>query len=152
MSDGMISPGQDIADLRAEEASITEEFAFFDDWTDKYKYLIDLARNLPTFPEEAKTDSNKVSGCQSQVWFTAEVRDRRIYFQAASDAAIVSGLIALLLRVYSGRLVETVARTEPEFVKAIGLSEHLSPTRTNGLFSMLRAIKNLATSSLSTTY
>ena len=135
---------EDLLALRAEEAEIIEEFAFFDDWKDRYSYIIDLARNLPEFPEEWKADENKVSGCQSQVWFVAEERDGRLFFKASSDAAIVAGLIALLLRVYSGRKPETIAQTEPEFIAKIGLAEHLSPTRSNGLFAMIRAIRNLA--------
>jgi cysteine desulfuration protein SufE len=134
----------DLQALRAEEAEIVNEFAFFDDWKDKYSYIIDLARNLPPFPDAHKTDANKVSGCQSQVWFVAEEREGRLFFAAVSDAAIVSGLIALLLRVYSGRKPQTILQAEPEFVANIGLAEHLSPTRSNGLFSMIRAIRNLA--------
>ena len=134
----------DLKALRDEEAEIVEEFAFFDDWQDRYKYIIDLGRSLPEFPESDKRDENKVSGCQSQVWFVAEAREGRMQFRAASDAMIVSGLIALLLRVYSNRKPETILKAEPEFVSAIGLAEHLSPTRSNGLFSMIRAMKNLA--------
>lgn len=134
----------DMQALRAEEAEIVEEFAFFDDWKDRYSYIIDLGRNLPDFPDAWKTDENKVSGCQSQVWFVAEEREGRLHFKAVSDAAIVSGLIALLLRVYSGRAPETILQAEPEFIARIGLAEHLSPTRSNGLFAMIRAIKNLA--------
>lgn len=134
----------DLQALRTEEAEIVEEFSFFDDWKDKYSYLIDLGRNLPEFPESFKIDENKVSGCQSQVWFVAEIRDGQLFFRAISDAAIVSGLIALLLRVYSGRLPQTILQAEPEFIARIGLAEHLSPTRSNGLFSMIRAIRNLA--------
>lgn len=134
----------DLQALRAEEAEIVEEFGFFDDWKDRYSYLIDLGRALPEFPEAWKTEENKVSGCQSQVWFTAEERDGRLFFRAVSDAAIVSGLIALLLRVYSGRKAQTILLAEPEFIARIGLADHLSPTRSNGLFAMIRAIRNLA--------
>lgn len=134
----------DLQSLRAEEAEIVEEFAFFDDWKDRYAYIIDLGRNLPDFPDAWKVDENKVSGCQSQVWFVAEEREGRLFFRAVSDAAIVSGLIALLLRVYSGRAPATIVQAEPEFIATIGLAEHLSPTRSNGLFAMIRAIKNLA--------
>lgn len=135
---------KDLQALRAEEAEIVEEFAFFDDWKDKYSYIIDLGRHLPDFPEEWKVDENKVSGCQSQVWFVAEEREGRLFFRAVSDAAIVSGLIGLLLRVYSGREAATIVQAEPEFISNIGLADHLSPTRSNGLFAMIRAIKNLA--------
>lgn len=135
---------EDLNALRAEEAEIVEEFSFFDDWQDRYKYIIDLGRSLPEFPETLKTDDNKVSGCQSQVWFMAEEKEGRLYFKATSDAAIVSGLIALLLRVYSGHKPETILQAEPEFISRIDLADHLSPTRSNGLFAMIRAIKNLA--------
>lgn len=134
----------DVQELQATQAEIVEEFSFFDDWADKYRYIIDLGRNLPPFAEELKVDENKVSGCQSQVWFVSEERDGRLYFSAASDAAIVSGLIALLLRVYSGRAPEAILKAEPEFIKGIDLTANLSPSRSNGLHSMIRAIKNLA--------
>lgn len=134
----------DLEELQAEQAAIVEEFSFFDDWADKYRYIIDLGRSLPPFPEALKTDENKVSGCQSQVWFIAEEREGRLFFTAASDAAIVSGLIALLLRVYSGREPASILRAEPEFIKGIDLASNLSPSRSNGLHSMIRAIKNLA--------
>lgn len=144
MSETVVDDKMDVADLRAVESEIIEEFSFFDEWTDKYKYLIDLGRALPPFPEKWKADENKVSGCQSQVWFVAEEKDGLLHFTATSDAAIVSGLIALLLRVYSGRKPETILGAEPEFIRRIGLAEHLSPTRSNGLYAMLRAIRNLA--------
>lgn len=139
-----MTDSEDLNALRATEAEIVEEFSFFDDWQDRYKYIIDLGRSLPEFSATLKTDDNKVSGCQSQVWFVAEEKDRRLYFKAISDAAIVSGLIALLLRVYSGRKPETILQAEPEFINRIDLADHLSPTRSNGLFAMIRAIKNLA--------
>lgn len=141
----------DLEELLAEQAEIVEEFAFFDDWADKYRYLIDLGRNLPEFAESLKIDENKVSGCQSQVWFVSEEREGRLFFKAASDAAIVSGLIALLLRVYSGRESESILRAEPDFIKGIDLTANLSPSRSNGLHSMIRAIKNLAARSLEKT-
>lgn len=141
----------DLDELQATQAEIVEEFAFFDDWADKYRYLIDLGRNLPEFPESLKIDENKVSGCQSQVWFTAEEREGRLFFRAASDAMIVAGLIALLLRVYSGREPAAILKTEPDFIKGIDLTANLSPSRSNGLHSMIRAIKNLAAHSLEKT-
>lgn len=134
----------ELAELRATEAEIIEEFGFFDEWADKYKYLIDLGRKLANFPENEKVDANLVAGCQSQVWFISEQRDGRLYFKAASDAAIVSGLIMLLMRVYSGRKPATILAAEPEFISQIGLAQHLSHSRSNGLFSMVRAIKNMA--------
>lgn len=134
----------DLDDLQTAQADIIEEFAFFDDWQERYQHIIDLGRALPPFPESLKLEENKVMGCQAQVWFAAEMQDGRIHFQANSDAAIVSGLIALLLRIYSGRTPEAILKTEPEFIPAIGLADHLSVTRSNGLASMIRAVKNLA--------
>lgn len=123
---------------------VSEEFALFDDWTDRYQYIIDMGRKLPPFPEADKTEANRLHGCQSQVWMTREMRDGRLYFQAISDAAIVSGLIALLMRVYSGRRPAEILATPPEFLERIQLSEHLSPTRSNGLHAMLRYIREHA--------
>ncbi len=127
-----------IAEVQEE---IIEEFAFFDDWMDRYRYIIDLARNLPDFPSEWQTDANKVRGCQSQVWFVAEPgTDGTLTFHATSDAHIVRGLIAILLRIYSGRTSDEILSAKPDFVHAIGLDEHLSPTRNNGLHAMLTRI------------
>ena len=128
----------------AEQDAITEEFAFFGDWTERYQYLIDLGRKLPPFSEELKTEEHKVHGCQSQVWLVAEGDANRLDLRAISDSAIVSGLIALLLRVYSGRTAREIIDTEPRFVEAIGLAKHLSPTRSNGLASMLKTVKEHA--------
>jgi cysteine desulfuration protein SufE len=128
----------------AAEAQIAEEFAFFGDWTERYQYLIDLGRKLPPFPDALKTDAYKVTGCQSQVWLVPSGDASRLEFQATSDSAIVSGLIALLLRVYSGRSAAEIVATEPTFIEAIGLAKHLSPTRSNGLAAMLAAIKQHA--------
>ena len=126
------------------QAELIEEFGFFDNWMDRYQYLIDLGRRLPPFPEELRTEENRIRGCQSQVWFVAEKKDGRLYFQAISDAAIVSGLIALLLRLYSGRQPQDILDTPPDFVEALQLQSHLSPTRSNGLNSMLQAIRRFA--------
>ena len=130
----------------AEEAqqSIADEFSFFSDWTERYQYLIDLGRKLPPFPDALKTEANKVQGCQSQVWLVAEGDRDRLEFRAISDSAIVSGLIALLLRVYSGRPAREIIDTEPRFIDAIGLAKHLSPTRSNGLAAMLKTVKEHA--------
>jgi cysteine desulfuration protein SufE len=128
----------------AEQDAITEEFAFFSDWTERYQYLIDLGRKLPPFPEALKSEDHKVHGCQSQVWLIAEGDANRLDLRAISDSAIVSGLIALLLRVYSGRSAREILDTEPRFVEAIGLAKHLSPTRSNGLAAMLKTIRAIA--------
>jgi cysteine desulfuration protein SufE len=130
----------------AAQAAIADEFAFFDDWTERYQYLIDLGRKLAPFPDALKTDEFKVHGCQSQVWLVPAGDAHRLEFQAISDSSIVSGLIALLLRVYSGRSAEEILATEPRFIEAIGLARHLSPTRSNGLTAMLATIKQHAAS------
>ena len=135
----------------AAQAAIADEFAFFDDWTERYQYLIDLGRKLPPFPDALKTDAHKVTGCQSQVWLAASGDAKRLDFLAISDSAIVSGLIALLLRVYSGRSAAEIVATEPTFVESIGLAKHLSPTRSNGLAAMLAAIKQHAREALNQT-
>jgi cysteine desulfuration protein SufE len=132
----------------AAEAQIAEEFAFFGDWTERYQYLIDLGRKLPPFPDALKTDAHKVTGCQSQVWLVPSGDANRLEFQATSDSAIVSGLIALLLRVYSGRPASEILATEPRFIETIGLAKHLSPTRSNGLAAMLAAIQRYAREAL----
>jgi cysteine desulfuration protein SufE len=103
---------------------------------------------LPEFPDELRTEAHRIRGCQSQVWFVPEERDGRLYFQAISDAAIVSGLIALLLRLYSGREPQDILDTPPDFVEALELQSHLSPTRSNGLSSMLQAIRGFAAEAL----
>ena len=135
-------------EVQAAQEALIEEFQFFDNWMDRYQYLIDLGRRLPEFPEAERTDANRIRGCQSQVWFLAEKRDDRLEFRAISDAAIVSGLIALLLRIYSGRRPRDILDTPPSFVEALQLEQHLSPTRSNGLSSMLKAIRNFATEAL----
>ena len=133
-----------MSEVRAAQDELIEEFGFFDNWIDRYQYIIDLGRRLPEFPEADKTDDNRIRGCQSQVWFVATREDDRLNFRAISDAAIVSGLIALLLRIYSGRRAEDILETPADFVTALGLEQHLSPTRSTGLHSMLEAIRGFA--------
>ena len=135
-------------EVQAAQQEVIDEFSFFDDWMDRYQYLIDLGRRLPEFPDALRTEENRIRGCQSQVWFVAEKKDGRLEFQAISDAAIVSGLIALLLRVYSGRRPQEILNTPPDFVAALQLESHLSPTRSNGLSSMLTAIRGFAAEAL----
>ena len=135
-------------EVQAAQQDVIDEFSFFDDWMDRYQYLIDLGRRLPEFPDALRTEENRIRGCQSQVWFVAEKKDERLEFQAISDAAIVSGLIALLLRVYSGRRPQEILDTPPDFVQALQLESHLSPTRSNGLSSMLTAIRGFAAEAL----
>ena len=131
---------------RAAEAAseIVDEFGFLDDWEDRYQLLIDLGRRLPPLPAEYQTEEYRLRGCQSVVHFAAKTRDGEITFHAGSDAAIVQGLIALLLRVYSDRTPEEIRDTEAEFLSEIGLDSHLSATRKTGLASMLTAIKAAA--------
>ena len=136
------------SEVTAAQQEIIEEFGLFDDWMDRYQYLIDLGRRLPEFPDELRTDEHRIRGCQSQVWFVASEENGRLNFRAISDAAIVSGLIALLLRIYSGRAPQDILDTPPSFVEALALEQHLSPTRSNGLSSMLKAIRNFATEAL----
>ncbi len=130
------------------QQEVIEEFAFFDDWMDRYQYLIDMGRQLPELPAADRIEANKIKGCQSQVWFVVEPDGERLTFRAISDAAIVSGLIALLLRIYSGRRPADILATPPDFVAALGLESHLSPTRSNGLASMLKAIRGFAADAL----
>ena len=124
------------------ELEISQEFEIFDSWMDRYEYIIDLGKQLAAFPNEWKTEENKVHGCQSQVWFKTELKNNLFVCQAISDSAIVSGLIALLLRVYNQKDPSDIVETNPTFVSMIGLDEHLSPTRNNGLNVMLKKIKN----------
>jgi len=130
------------------QREIVDEFALFGDWTERYQYLIDLGRKLPPFPQEWMIEANKVHGCQSQVWMVVSGDACKLDIRAISDSAIVSGLIALLLRVYSGRSARDILDTGPGFVDALGLSKHLSPTRSNGLSAMLATIKAQAQKAL----
>jgi len=123
------------------QAAIIEEFGFFSDWTERYQYLIDLGRKLPEFPDAWKTEEHRLHGCQSMVWIVPEGDAQRLVFHATSDSAIVSGLIFLALRVYSGRSAREILDTAPDYIAAIGLAKHLSPTRSNGLASLLEVIK-----------
>jgi cysteine desulfuration protein SufE len=129
---------------QAAQDAIVEEFAFFGDWTERYQYLIDLGRKLPPFPDEWKTDAHRVLGCQSQVWLVPSGDASKLDFAATSDSSIVTGLIALVLRVYSGRPAQEIIETQPQFVEALGLQRHLSATRANGLAAMLATIKQHA--------
>lgn len=133
-----------IDEVRAAQDEVIQEFAFFEDWMDRYQYLIDLGRRLPALAEEELVDENKIKGCQSQVWFVATEADGRLHFRAISDAAIVSGLIAILLRIYSDRRPEDILGTPADFVSELNLDQHLSPTRSNGLAAMLTAIRRFA--------
>ena len=126
------------------QAAIADEFAFFGDWSERYQYLIDLGRKLPPFPDECKTDGHRLHGCQSMVWIAASGDASRLDFTAISDSAIVSGLIYLALRVYSGRPAAEILTTEPDYIATIGLAKHLSPTRSTGLAALLAFIRETA--------
>ena len=126
--------------------AIGEELEVFDDWMDRYQFIIDLGRKLPPFPAAWQDDAHRVSGCQSHVWMEAAMRDGRMMLAGVSDAAIVSGLVALLLRVYSGRPPAEVLATDPVFLKELGLLEALSTNRGNGIAAMARRIRAVAKS------
>jgi cysteine desulfuration protein SufE len=131
-------------DPKEAQRQIIGDFSLFDDWLDRYQYLIDLGRKLEPLAAEEKTDDRLLAGCQSQVWLVLEGDADRVTIRANSDAAIVSGLIALITRVYSGCSARQILETEPRFIQDIGLSSHLSPTRANGLHAMLQAIHSTA--------
>lgn len=125
----------------AAQDAIRDEFAFFADWSERYQYLIDLGRKLPPMDDALKTEDHRLHGCQSMVWIVADGDASRLDFTAASDSAIVSGLVYLALRVYSGRSAEEILATETRYIADIGLAKHLSPTRNNGLAALLAFIK-----------
>lgn len=127
-----------------EQLAIIDEFSFFDNWMDRYQYIIDLGKSITDLPEDERIEEFKVHGCQSQVWIKPSMHDGQLSFSGASDAAIVSGLIAVVLRIYSQRTPEDILATPPEFIDKIGFANHLSPTRSNGLHSMLQKIFDYA--------
>ena len=126
------------------ENEIVEEFALFDSWDDKYEYIIDLGKKLPELDAKHKTDDNKVRGCQSTVWLVAEYKDGKLYYSADSDAVIVKGLISMLIRVLSGHKPDEIIEAPLDFIKRIGMTTHLAQTRSNGLLSMVKQMKNYA--------
>ena len=132
---------QENKSLQEAENEVVDTFSMYDEWLDKYEYLIDLGKNLEAYPEECKTEDKLIKGCQSRVWLDYKVQDGRIYFKADSDAIITKGIISLLISVYSGRTPEEIASSDFGFIEKIGLKENLSPTRANGLASMIATIK-----------
>ncbi len=126
------------------QQDIIEEFGAFDDWMDKYQMIIDLGNELPPLEPEYKTEDNLIEGCQSRVWLNAEMRDGLLHLEADSDAIITKGLIGLLIRVLSDQTPKDILECDVHFIDAIGLTQHLSPTRSNGLLSMLKQIKTYA--------
>src|ERR1700722_921641 len=141
-ADPFLHPDEDTA--AAAVAAIAEELALFDDWMERYHFIIEMGRKLPPFPEEWANDAHRVPGCQSRVWMEAVSRDGKMFFAGVSDAAIVSGLIALLLRVYSGRSPREILITDPVFLKDLGLLEALSTNRGNGIAAMARKVREVA--------
>ena len=146
MTDPFVAPAEPTAADAI--AAIGEELAVFDDWMERYGFIIELGRGLPPFPAEWADDSHRVPGCQSKVWMEAAMQGAVLRFAGASDAAIVSGLVALLLRVYSGRAPAEIVATDPVFLKDLGLLEALSTNRGNGIAAMARAIREAAQSQL----
>lgn len=126
--------------IQATQADLIEEFEIFDDWMARYEYVIDLGKQLPEFPKEWQSEDNKIKGCQSQVWLNMQMQDDVLHIDGDSDASIVKGLVAIVLRVYSDRKPDDILQAKPDFIKDIGFTDHLSPTRSNGLHAMLRAI------------
>ncbi|HLN94113.1 MAG TPA: SufE family protein [Flavobacterium sp.] len=127
-----------VQDLQEE---IREEFAMFDDWDERYQYIIDLGKSLPLIDPIYRTDDHIIKGCQSKVWLHAEAHEGRVWFTADSDAIITKGIIAILIRVFSGQTPSDIVNADTAFIDDIGLKEHLSPTRANGLVSMVKQIK-----------
>lgn len=134
--------------LQEAENAIIEEFSIYDEWLDKYEYLIELGKSLTDYPDSAKTDNKLIKGCQSRVWLDYNVEDGRIVFNADSDAIITKGIISLLIGLYSGRTPQEILSSDFSVVEKIGLKENLSPTRANGLVSMIARIKEIAGSTL----
>lgn len=130
--------------LEEAQQAVIEDFSMYDEWLDKYEYLIELGKNLPVFHEELKTEDRLIKGCQSRVWLDSQFKEGRLFFTADSDAVITKGIISLLIGVYSGRTPAEIAADDFSFVGKLGLKENLSPTRANGLVSMIATIKKKA--------
>ena len=126
------------------QEEIVDEFSMFDDWMQRYEYIIELGKNLPLIKEELKTDENIIKGCQSKVWLQGEQQGGKVVFTADSDAILTKGIIAILIRVFSNQKPADILEADTDFIDEIGLKEHLSPTRANGLVSMIKNIKMYA--------
>lgn len=133
-----------IKTLKEAEDEVVDSFSMYDEWLDKYEYLIDLGKNLAPYPDYSKTDDRLIKGCQSRVWLDYQMKDGKLWFTADSDAIITKGIISLLVSIYSGRTPEEIASSDFSFIEKIGLKENLSPTRANGLASMIATIKAVA--------
>lgn len=127
--------------IKEKQQEIVEEFAFLEDWEQKYEYIIDLGKELQGLPEDRKTDSNLIKGCQSQVWIDADFRDGKLYFDADSDGILPKGIVSLLVSIYSGHSTQEILDSDFDFISEIGLQEFLSPSRANGLMAMTKQIK-----------
>ncbi len=136
------------AELLAAQDEIVETFQLLEDWTDRYQYIIDLGRQAPPFPADWQIEQHRLKGCQSQVWIVTEMKEGRLQIHATSDSAIVAGLIAMLVKVYSNRRPADIISTPPEFIRKIQLEDHLSPTRSNGLSAMVQQIRQMAVEAL----
>ncbi|MBO8456006.1 MAG: SufE family protein [Bacteroidetes bacterium] len=134
--------------LKEVENEVVDEFSMFDEWLDKYEYLIELGKSLGDYPESDKTDEHLIKGCQSRVWLDYSIKDGRIFFNADSDAIITKGIISLLIKIYSGRTPEEILGSDFSVVDRIGLRENLSPTRANGLVSMIEKIREISRENL----
>lgn len=130
-----------MATIQEIQAAIVDEFSLFDDWMQRYEYMIDLGKSLPLIDEAYKTDDNIIKGCQSKVWLNASINDDKVEFTADSDAIITKGIIAILIRAFSNQTPQAIIEADTTFIDEIGLKEHLSPTRANGLVSMIKQIK-----------
>ena len=135
---------EDKQTIEESENEIVEEFALFDSWDDKYEYIIDLGKRLPRLEDQYKLDINKVKGCQSTVWLVADFNEGKVFYRAESDAIIVKGLISMLIRVLSGHTPDEIINAKLDFINRIGMTTHLAQTRSNGLLSMVKQMKNFA--------
>jgi cysteine desulfuration protein SufE len=126
------------------QADLIDEFSMFDDWMERYEYMIELGKSLPIIDSKFKTEDNIIKGCQSKVWLHADIENEKLVFSADSDAIITKGIVAILIRVFSNQSPEIILKTNTDFIDEIGLKEHLSPTRANGLVSMIKKIKMYA--------
>ncbi|WP_442787089.1 SufE family protein [Flavobacterium suncheonense] len=130
--------------IKAIQEEIVDEFSMFDDWMQRYEYIIELGKSLPLIDEQYKTEDNLIKGCQSKVWVHAEEKDGNVVFTADSDAILTKGIIAILVRAFSNQSPKAILDADTDFIDEIGLKEHLSPTRANGLVSMIKQIKMYA--------
>ena len=133
-----------MSNIKEIQEEIVEEFAMFDDWMQRYEYMIELGKSLPIIEEQYKTDENIIKGCQSKVWVHADMEDGKVVFTADSDAIITKGIIAILVRAFSNQEPKAILEANTDFIDEIGLKEHLSPTRANGLVSMIKQLKMYA--------